>query len=46
MYTWTTKTDAIMLKEMKTIIRAFESMNYTEKQIIKELKDYDIHIKL
>lgn len=37
-YDWSGKTGAIFLKETKELIKAFESLNYSEKQIIKELK--------
>jgi hypothetical protein len=37
-YDWSGKAGAILLKETKDLIKAFESLNYTEKQIIKELQ--------
>lgn len=43
-YDWSGKLGTISLKELKIIIKALEGIGYTSKQIIKELKSYDIHL--
>lgn len=45
-YDWSGKLGSIKLKELKIIIKALESIGYTRKKIIKELKSYDIHISI